>query len=157
MVDLAPVCKEDLVLLPKALAKHFGGIGPMVLVYKISKYIHILDINTMQTYEVDESCYWNNPFKALLGRESLTEFVVTEVEQIDTNMNDSRAALKQRFHHCRLQVQRLVDFKQNETKFSVFSHLGGVLSAGDRVMGYDLAQINSRELDEFFNQYSKTK
>ena len=24
-------------------------------------------------------------------------------------------------------------------------------------MGYDLAQINSRELDEFFNQYSKTK
>ena len=53
MVELAPICREDLVILPKSLAKEFGGIGPMVIVYKISKFIHILDIHTMQTYEVD--------------------------------------------------------------------------------------------------------
>lgn len=44
MVELAPVCREDLVLLPKQLAKELGGIGPLVLVYKISKFIHIVDI-----------------------------------------------------------------------------------------------------------------
>jgi nonsense-mediated mRNA decay protein 3 len=52
-VELAPICREDLVLLPKGLAKELGGIGPIVLVYKISKFIHIVDINTMQTFEVD--------------------------------------------------------------------------------------------------------
>jgi len=53
VTELAPVCRDDLVILPKALAKDLGGIGPLVLVYKISKFVHIVDINTMQTYEVD--------------------------------------------------------------------------------------------------------
>lgn len=47
MVELAPVCRDDLVILPKHLAKDLGGIGPMVLVYKISKFIHIVDMHTL--------------------------------------------------------------------------------------------------------------
>jgi nonsense-mediated mRNA decay protein 3 len=47
MVELAPICREDLVILPKSLSKDLGGIGPIVLVYKISKFIHIVDINSM--------------------------------------------------------------------------------------------------------------
>ena len=93
-VELAPICREDLVLLPKSLAKELGGIGPLVLVYKISKFIHIVDIHTMQTFEVDMVTYWKTPFRALFGRERLTEFVVLDIEGIDTNMNESRAALK---------------------------------------------------------------
>lgn len=54
MIELAPVCRDDLVLLPKGLAKDLGGIGPLVLVYKISKFIHVLDVRTMQTYEIDQ-------------------------------------------------------------------------------------------------------
>lgn len=46
-VELAPICREDLVLLPKQLARELGGIGPLVIVYKISKFIHIVDINSM--------------------------------------------------------------------------------------------------------------
>lgn len=80
MVELAPVCRDDLVILPKALAKDLGGIGPMVLVYKISKFIHVIDVKTMQTYEVDQVTYWKSPFKALLGRERLNEFVVLELD-----------------------------------------------------------------------------
>ena len=53
MIELAPVCREDLVMLPKELARLLGGIGPLVIVYKISKFIHIVDINSMQTFEVD--------------------------------------------------------------------------------------------------------
>jgi|TARA_B110000285_G_C14962506_1_gene532389 nonsense-mediated mRNA decay protein 3 len=97
MVELAPICREDLVMLPKSLSKELGGIGPIVLVYKISKFIHIVDINSMQTFEVDGQAYWKTPFRALLTRERLTEFVVMDIENIDTNMNDSRAAIKQKF------------------------------------------------------------
>jgi nonsense-mediated mRNA decay protein 3 len=102
MIELAPVCREDLVILPKHLAKDLGGIGPMVLVYKISKFIHIVDILTMQTFEVDTITYWKNPFKAVITRERLTEFVVLDIEEMDTNMNDSRAAIKQRFKLVKL-------------------------------------------------------
>jgi nonsense-mediated mRNA decay protein 3 len=52
-VELAPLCKDDLVILPKSLSKELGGIGPMVLVYKITTFVHIVDVNTMKTYEVD--------------------------------------------------------------------------------------------------------
>ena len=53
LIDLAPICREDLVILPKKLAREYGGIGPMILVYKITKSIHIVDINTMRTFEID--------------------------------------------------------------------------------------------------------
>lgn len=52
-VDIAPICRDDLVILPKALSQSLGGIGPLVLVYKISTFVHIVDVFTMQTYEID--------------------------------------------------------------------------------------------------------
>jgi nonsense-mediated mRNA decay protein 3 len=138
MVELAPVCREDLVILPTNLAKDLGGIGPMVLVYKISKFIHIVDIHTMQTYEVDPTTYWKNPFKAALGRERLTEFVVLDIENVDTNMNDSRAAIKQRFRLVRLTVARGTDFGKNDRVYIVNCHLGETLDYNDTVLAYDL-------------------
>lgn len=130
-----------MVILPKKLAKDLGGIGPMVIVYKISKFIHILDIHTMQTYEVDQVTYWTNPFKAMLGRERLTEFVVLDIENIDTNMNDSRAAIKQKFKQVRVQVARSCDLGVNEQTYTVNCHLGEVLNYNDTVLAYDLEHI----------------
>jgi len=34
--ELAPICRDDLVILPKKLCKDLGGIGPLVLVYKVT-------------------------------------------------------------------------------------------------------------------------
>jgi nonsense-mediated mRNA decay protein 3 len=53
VVEIAPICKDDLVLLNKSFSKQLGGIGPIVLVYKISTYVHIMDVFTMRTYEID--------------------------------------------------------------------------------------------------------
>jgi nonsense-mediated mRNA decay protein 3 len=138
MCELASVCRDDLVALPKETAKEMGGIGPLVLVYKISKFVHIVDINTMQTYEIDNAMYWKNSFSPLLTREMLTEFIVLEIEDMDTNMNDSRAALKQRFRQVKVQVARKSDFGNNETTFWVNCHLGEILSYNDSVLGYDM-------------------
>jgi nonsense-mediated mRNA decay protein 3 len=96
-VDLAPICRDDLAIIPKGLSKSLGGIGPMVLVYKISKFVHIVDIRTMQTFEIDEKYYWKYEFKALLSRDRLSEFVVINIENVDNDFNSSRAALRQKF------------------------------------------------------------
>ena len=145
LVELAPVCREDLVILPKSLSKEMGGIGPLVLVYKISKFVHIVDIHSMQTFEVDQILYWKNPFKALLTRDRLTEFVVLDIEGMDTNMNDSRAALKQKFKLVKIQVCRHDDYS---TTFWVNCHLGHLLDYNDSVLGYDLERMNLVELDD---------
>jgi len=121
----------------------------MVVVYKISKFIHIVDIHTMQTFEVDQITYWKDPFKALLGRDRLTEFIVLDIEELDTNMNDSRAAIKQKFKQVKIQVARKSDFGVNDQTYWINSHLGGILNYNDTVLGYDLNQSNCIELDEF--------
>ena len=155
MIELAPICREDVVILPKSLAKNLGGIGPMVIVYKISKFIHIMDIHTMQTYEVDQVTYWKDPFKALLGRERLTEFIVLDIEHIDTNMNDSRAAIKQKFKQVKIQIARTSDFGVNEQTFFVNCHLGEILNYNDTVLGYDLEQVNTADLDTFLQKTNR--
>jgi nonsense-mediated mRNA decay protein 3 len=149
IVELAPICRDDLVLLPKNVQREYGGIGPLVLVYKISKFIHIVDINTMQTYEVDRENYWKHPFKAIMGRERLTEFIVIDIENIDTNFNDSRAALKQKFKQIKLEIARKSDFGVNDQTFFVNCHLGELIDYNDTVLGYDIEQANCSEFEEF--------
>jgi len=94
-LDIAPVCREDLVLLPPPLQKELGGMGPLVMVYKISTAVHIVDVLTMKTHELDCNSYFKHHFKALCGRERLTEFIVINIENADMDdMNVSRASIK---------------------------------------------------------------
>jgi len=53
-IDLAPICKDDLAVLPTRLSKELGGLGPLVLVYKISTFVQVVDVFTMRTYEIDQ-------------------------------------------------------------------------------------------------------
>lgn len=93
--------------------------------------------------------YWKCPFKALLTRERLSEFVVMDIENIDTNMNDSRAAIKQKFRQVRVEVARSEDLGVNDRTYSVRCNLGNILNFNDTVMAYDLEHINNQEIDDF--------
>ena len=84
-------------ILPKALSRKLGGIGPLVLIHKISKFVHLVDVKTMQTLEIDNQAYWKDSFKAISGRDRMSEFIVMNIENIDTDLNSSRAALRNRF------------------------------------------------------------
>ena len=148
-VDLAPVCRDDLVILPKALSKLLGGIGPMVLVYKISKFVHIVDIRTMQTFEIDEKLYYKHIFQATLSRERLSEFVVINIENVDNDFNSSRAAMRQRYRQVQVEIARKEDFGKNDRTFIVNTHLGEILNFNDTVLGYDLLQNQTSDIDDF--------
>ena len=93
-VELAPVCRDDLVLLEPKLQKALGGIGPLILIYKVTTCLHVVDIKTMQTHEIAGSTYWGNEFKALCSRDRLTEFVVINIDEVDFDTNTSKAAAK---------------------------------------------------------------
>ena len=94
ILELAPICKDDLVLLPPKLSKALGGIGPLILVYKITTAVHIVDVHTMRTHEIDSTHYWKHMFKAACSRDRLTRFIVLNVEDVDFDVNTSRAAAR---------------------------------------------------------------
>ena len=125
----------------------------MVLVYKISKFVHIVDIKTMQTFEIDKQTYWKDSFKAVLGRDRLSEFIVLGIENIDNDFNSSRAALRQRFRQVQVEVARKEDFGVNDRTFIVNTHLGEILNFNDTVLAYDLEQASKGELDEILAKH----
>lgn len=137
-----------MILEPK-LQKALGGIGPLILVYKVTTSVHIVDVHTMRTHEIDSTNYWKYMFKALCTRDRLTKFIVLNVEEVDFDVNTSRAAARQKFRMVRLEIARESEFGVNDTTFIVNTHLGEHINYNDTVWGYDLAQLNMQELEDY--------
>jgi len=67
----------------------------------------------------------------------MIEFIVLDVEPLDrVATSESKDVL------AYIEVARVTDFGVNDVTFHVTSHLGGILSAGDTVKGYDLSTSN---------------
>jgi nonsense-mediated mRNA decay protein 3 len=81
MIEMAPVSKEDLIVLDKETSKDMGGIGPVLLCYKMSSRIHLLDPLTFNTYDFDSNSYWFYNFKSYVDRSCLEEFLIINVEE----------------------------------------------------------------------------
>lgn len=48
LIDIAPVCRDDLVLISPFVSSKCGGISNLCLVGKISSVIHLIDPNNMK-------------------------------------------------------------------------------------------------------------
>lgn len=62
LVTLVPVCKDDLVLLPKRLAEQLGNISRLVITQRISNVVQFCDPLTAQTADVTEEKVSNELF-----------------------------------------------------------------------------------------------
>lgn len=58
LVTLVPVCKDDLVLLPKRLAEQLGNISRLVVAQRITSAVLFTDPLTAQTADVTEEKVW---------------------------------------------------------------------------------------------------
>ncbi len=96
-------------------------------------------------------------FKALCSRERLTKFIVLNVEEVDFDFDTSRAAARQKFRMVRLEVARESEFGVSDRTFIVNTHLGEFINFNDTVWGYDLAQLNMQELDDYEMDSRKSK
>ncbi|CAM9445425.1 unnamed protein product [Discosporangium mesarthrocarpum] len=144
LVTLLPVCKDDLVLLPRRVAEGLGCIARLVVVQRISSAVHVVDPVTAQTADVTEEKYARQEFPALLSSTRLTPYIVLGTEAIPhgarPGMPARRRARKSRL--AEVEVARESDLGKNDTRFRTTSHLGHLLRAGDTVLGYDLAAAN---------------
>lgn len=133
-MEIAPICRDDLVVLPKKLANQLGNISRLVMCHKVTNMLQFIDPNTLQTADLMASIYWRAPFQSLLDVTQLVEFVVLDVEPTGD--------IKGKHVLADITVSRASDLGVNDRTFYVRSHLGGILHPGDSCMGYYLSNTN---------------
>lgn len=133
-VEIVPICRDDLVVLPTKLAKSLGNISQFVLCSKVTNAIQFLDPKTLQTADLPAQVYWRSSFNSLADVSQLIEFIVLDVEP--TGISKGKRVLAD------ITVARASDLGVNDQEYYVRSHLGALCHAGDSVMGYFVANSN---------------
>lgn len=129
-VEIAPICKDDLVCIPAKMAKQLGNISQLLLCTRVGTGIHLLDPNTLQTAEVTNQVFWREPFQTLADVAELKEYFVLNVEPLGPT--------KGKMVLADVELMRTSDNAQ----FTVRAHLGGILHAGDDALGYSISDSN---------------
>jgi nonsense-mediated mRNA decay protein 3 len=146
-VEISPICREDLVCLPKGGGSGTGNVGPLAICTKVTNNIALLNPFTLAHCFLDAEQYWRVSFKALLSCKQMIEYIVLDVYNIsaEVKIGGSRYAMAD------AQVARVSDFGKNDTIFTIRTHLGHLLNPGDCALGYDLygANLNDEELDRY--------
>lgn len=138
-VEIIPICKDDLVCLPKKLAASMSNIPQLCVCTRVGNSVHFLDPNTLQTAELSSPVYWRQPFNSLVAIGHAIEFVVLDIEPTSHPPVSSH---KGRFLLADAQVSPVSGTMDSDAIYHCRTHLGSVLKPGDTVMGYYLSTAN---------------
>ena len=81
-VDIVPLCRDDLVVLPAKSAAALGHMNPLALVQRVSSHIFFVDPRSLQMAEMTGERFWTDGFRALLTADRLEEFTVLDVAAV---------------------------------------------------------------------------
>ncbi|KAI6006137.1 NMD3 family-domain-containing protein [Pisolithus albus] len=153
-VEIAPICKDDLVCIPPKQARTLSNISPLTICTRVGASFQLLDVNTLQSVEVNSQIFWRSPFSALAGVTDLVEFTVLDVEPVGTSrgrwvLADAQVALAGAFrshtggNHTNGEMEMDYETASESTQiFHTRTHLGAILQPGDAAMGYYLTSSN---------------
>jgi len=89
----------------------------------------------------------------------MTEFVVLYVVEVEAPERGTRAkhhlAGRGKMKLADVEVARVKDFGVNDERLIVRTHLGAILRPGNRVLGYDLRNVNLNAEDDVMLQETK--
>jgi len=144
--ELCPVCTDDLVAIPKGWSDLLNSASPIMICHKMSTAVHLIDPLTLRGCDIPAYEYWKKPFDSAACREQCTEFIVLNVEEVETPEMGTRPkhhlAGRNKMKLADVEIARTQDFGMNDDRLIVRSHLGAILRPGNRVLGYDLRHIN---------------
>ncbi|CAM9242665.1 unnamed protein product [Phaeothamnion confervicola] len=147
LVTVAPVCKNDLVLLPKRLAAELGSMPRLCLVQRVTDALHLVDPLTAQTAELSADRYWRHEFPPLLGSGRLASFVALGAEPLPEARLPAAPprARQRRARRAAVTLAREDDLGSNDRQSTATTHLGHLIRAGDTLLCYDLTAANLAE------------
>jgi len=144
--ELIPICKDDLLCLPKRIAHNSSMINQLCVCYRISNVIQVIDPNTMKIAEIRPQVYWESKyseFQALCSYQDLVEYYIIDVIEYGPRVG--------KFQQITVEVCLSNDFSNT---FIARTHLGNVLNAGDHAYGYNLAHSNIN--NDIFEEYCRS-
>lgn len=133
-VEIVPICRDDLVILPKKIAQSLGSLNRVVICSKVSNTVQFMDVTTLKSGELNPSVFWKKPFTSLSDISQLIEFIVLDVEPT--------GLVRGKYVLADITVARASDLGVNDKEYYVRSHLGGILHPGDSAMGYYTVNSN---------------
>lgn len=84
-VELAPVCKDDLVFIPGKKSKEaFGGFSSISLCSRVACGVQFVDPFTARELEVSADVYFRDPIQAVCTRKHLSHFLVLSVSPLSS-------------------------------------------------------------------------
>ncbi|PFH48142.1 hypothetical protein AMATHDRAFT_6081 [Amanita thiersii Skay4041] len=156
-VEIAPICKDDLVCLPLKLARSLSNVSPLVVCTRVGSSMLVLDPATLRHAEISPQVYWRAAFESLATVSDLVEFTVLDVE-VDRRhgsrkgkwvMADAQVALAGAFRssggakvHEDDGMMDFDAFGETNQIYHTRTHLGAILQPGDTVLGYHLTLSN---------------
>lgn len=146
-VELVPVCRDDLVALPKPVAQSLSNISQLVLCSKVGKTVRFFDPFTLNSVDINTSVYWRAPFPSLSEAAQLVQFMVLDVELLGVTRG--------KYALADVVVARTSEMTSNSQTYSIRTHLGGLLKPGDYALGYFIANsnFNNATWDELAAKY----
>jgi nonsense-mediated mRNA decay protein 3 len=137
--EIAPVCRDDIIFLPKKLAQSMGGIAQMQLCVRVTSIITLVDPVSCQKTEIPQVNYYRSPFTSLMTSKNLQEYVVLDIQRLGPKVG--------KYALAEAQIARAADVGVNDDFITVKTHLGNLLHPGDTCMAYDLASVNLNDAD----------
>ena len=135
-IEIVPVCRENIVALPKKLAQSLGNLSQICICIHISNLITLIDPFTLNLGELPANVYFREPFTAICSPKQLTEFVVIEMEFTDSADVCTNGAVQSTKHVLAdVYVSRPNEIGVSQTHTR--THLGRLLRPGDTVLGFD--------------------
>uniref|UniRef100_A0A0R3RFC2 60S ribosomal export protein NMD3 n=1 Tax=Elaeophora elaphi TaxID=1147741 RepID=A0A0R3RFC2_9BILA len=150
-VEIVPICRNDLICLPKKMAQALGNMNQLVVCVRVNTVISVIDPSTLQIADVNATQYWRSSFQTLYQSKQLSEFYVVDIEDIDFIQQAAGCGhLSMKHRLADIWVVPSNQIGQNNQEVCTRSHLGHLLKPGDLVLGYDLrsGNVNSALLDE---------
>ncbi|XP_064597134.1 60S ribosomal export protein NMD3-like [Liolophura sinensis] len=141
-VEIVPICKDNIVCLPKKLAQSLGSISRLCICLRVAQTIQLIDPNTLQMAEMSGANFWRTPFVSLCSPKEMTEYMVMQVDPVPEKEKPHRAHASTKHVLADLWVARMSDLGSNDQQYYCRTHLGHLLNAGDIVLGFDLINSN---------------
>jgi len=145
-VEIVPICKDNVVCLPKKLAHALGNISQVCVCLRVAQSIQLIDPHTGQTADVPSNVYWRDPFNSLCQSNQFVEYTVIDIDAIDQNKKTLGAGhghVSQKHQLAEAWLMKSSELGASDAQ-QIFcrTHLGYLLHPGDAVLGLDLQNLN---------------
>src|SRR5690606_34613025 len=130
VVELVPLAKNDLVIVPKAVAP--GRRSTLLLVSKLSSVVRFLDPVTLDSFDLTSVKFWRQPFSPLMVAQQAVNFIVLDIEVIG-QVGNQEVERHAGGLLAEAEIVRETDFGVNDRTYRVITHLGHLLHPGDTV------------------------